>query len=297
MSSFLGRMYAATEKNRLLYPFYMIVRLLVMFPRLVSNEGVGGAIGWVWNGAAFVARNLAVRGTPEFFERPINTFKSKLGFDLKYPIEYVMYNEIFLDRCYNFRFLKELLERTSGNVALDFGVHHGMFINFLKTLKPSLAIYGAELNPLTFTKAQPRFSKDPSVKIVNVGIGGFSREVEFSLEGNSTQQSMYSTGGGNKTKSRIVTPVEFAEMNNIQASKIAVFKIDIEGAEEELFNKMESVQPLFERSDCIIMEIHLQANVKPFTIALEKLGFRFVENREINYFFAKSALLNTIATH
>jgi FkbM family methyltransferase len=287
MSSFLGKMYRLTERYRLLYPVYMTIRAVVKFPPLLQNEGVLGALNWLQKAFNFIWKNRRLRQSPRFFEQPIEKFDSRLGFTLSRPIEYVIYNEIFLDRCYDFHRFRKQLESRRESLIVDFGVHHGLFIDYIKTLQPSAHVRGAELNPKTWKVACARFAGRPEVQLLNAGIGGFPREVTFSLASISAEQSIYSTEGSETAHAEIITPVEFARRTGIPDEPILLLKIDIEGAEVELFEHLESIEPLLKRSSSIIIEIHDQNRFPQIRDLLNSFGFDFFEQREINFFFAR----------
>lgn len=277
MDRLLAKLYSQSQRWHFLYPLYLALRIPLVFPALARNEGFGGAVKWLYCRLKFIVRKEA-----------IETFHSRHGFLLMYPMDYIIYDEIFLEGCYEFASLREKVgSQPADSIALDFGTHHGMFINFLQTLRPEIEVFGAELSPQTFQKASKRFAEKKNVTLVNVGIGGFARKVSITINPVSTVQSIYSGEGDQKVEASIVTAADFVAMNKIDQRKIAVLKMDIEGAEKEVFEKFDAIKSVLAATSLFIIEIHREDYVAAINARLESVGFHFQENKGINYFYSK----------
>ena len=274
---------------------YLLLRTPIIIPILVKNEGIKGAFTWLYYRLKFTIKNKHLSGNPQLTEQPINTFNSRHGFTLSHLIEYITYDEIFLDGCYEFTSLRKLLNRQqhTENISLDIGTNHVMFINFLHTLQPQIRCFGAELSPTTYAKANKRFKKEETVTLTNVGIGGYSRNSSITLSYLSPTQSIYSKDGEQTADAKIITTNEFAKMHNINKKQIVLIKMDIEGAEKEVFENFETIKDVLIMTNLFIIEIHSPDYIKLITSKLNSIDFSLQEKIGLNYFFAKSLTKNT----
>ncbi|MEO7298754.1 MAG: FkbM family methyltransferase, partial [Verrucomicrobiota bacterium] len=242
---------------------------------------------WIYYRFKFVFQNRKLLNLSNIFDQPIQVFHSRHGFNLSHLIEYVIYDEIFVDRCYEFASFRETVQHNPEGLVLDFGVHHGMFMSYLQSLQHRGKIFGAELNPPTYAKACKRLAAQKNVTLLNVGIGGYARNVSIGQTAISTQQSIYSEESEKSIQVPVITPADFVAKNNLIGKKITVLKMDIEGAEKEIFERFESIQDILANTRLFIIEIHDPADVPVITNRLESVGLRFRENRSINFFFSR----------
>ena len=286
MISFLRRFYLLTQNHSWLYPLYLLVRLPIITPRLISNEGFGGAFQWLHHRFAFLLANRKQYGQPAFYRQPIPEFRSRLGFKLLRPIEYIIYDEIFLDRCYAFRALADLAGK-GPILVVDFGTHHGMFLDFMRVLNPNMEAYGAEMNPEAFEAAQQRFTGHDAIHLSNVAIGGTARTARVSRVSVSIEQSLYADGGKDHFEVEVILPVEFLRRWKLAGKEIAVLKMDIEGAEREVFANPDSIHSVLEATRSLIIEIHSENDVGMIAGKLNASGFSLAERRGINFLFRR----------
>lgn len=287
MHAFLAKIYGWSKRHPWLYPLYLTLRIPVIFPTLVRNEGLTGAIRWLYFRFKFVWQNRKIYDQPDFFNQPVNVFHSRFGFTLSHLMEYVIYDEIFLDRCYDFVSLRELLRQQQGLPVVDWGTHHGMFINFVQSLGHQGEYWGAELNPDTFAKACKRFVGQKNVTLLNFGIAGYARDITICQTAVSTMQSIYSQAGDKPVKASLITPAEFAARTNLAGREIALLKIDIEGAEKEIFERFDCIKDLLISTRMVVIEIHDSADVPLIHRCLESVGFHRRDQNGINYFYAR----------
>ncbi len=292
MRELLSKLHYKSRTQAWVYPIYLMVRLPSTFFALVQNEGFSGALGWLSRRAKFARANKDSINESDIFQKPIEPFESRHGFTLSCYIEYIIYDELFLERVYAFKNLENTLRSSKDITVLDFGTHHGMFINYVQSLQPSAKVFGAELNPKTFAQLSKRFIGARGVTLLNAGIGGHAREVKLSLTPISTQQSIYSEGE-KSVSSQIITPVDFINRYGLDKQRITLLKMDIEGAEDEVFDNLACIKSLLERTDSIVIEIHDEKRVPFLTDTLKGLGFDFIEKRVINFFYAKPGFLKS----
>jgi FkbM family methyltransferase len=273
-------------KQSKLYPVYFLLRSPLLIPRLVSNEGIGGAIRWLSTRFYLLVARVFDRSN-DFYERPINPFHSRLGFSLVRRVEFLVYDEIFLDYCYAFDGFSELIKQSLPLRILDFGTHHGFFMNYVRMLNPKAEIYGAEMNPESFTVAGQRFSGQSGIHINNVAIGGSQRRLKVGTCSVSVEQSIYMEQKDGGFEVELITPMEFIRRQKLQAEDISVLKMDIEGAESEVFANFDSVQPLLAVVKAFLIEIHPGVDVGQIKARCEGAGLKLVEQRGINYYFRR----------
>jgi FkbM family methyltransferase len=267
----LMRLYLASRKHKWLYPIYLGLRMPLILPALVSNEGFRGAVRWLQ------CRVALMRGKPVVFH-------SRHGFELSQVIDFVVYDEIFIERCYDFKDLPKLLHGKQIVRVVDFGMHHGLFIDYVKTQNSAAEIFGAEMSPVTYGHAAERLANRPGVTVRNVAIGGSPRKERISLAAVSTEQRL---NGSGDIEVEVTTPDECLRAWNILGRDIDLLKMDIEGAEQEVFENMPSIAKTLASTKAIVMEIHTDAAADLITKRLASLGFKLVEQKSLNFFFLR----------
>jgi len=272
----LEKLYLRSRNRPWLYRVYLLLRLPSILPGLVSNEGIFGALRWLR------CRIQFLRG------REIAEFDSRFGFRISRMIEFAVYDEIFLQRVYDFKALGVVLGKGPVRV-IDFGAHHGLFIDFVRWRNPNTEVFAAEMNPGPCQCAKSRFASRPDTHIVNVAIGGWDRKAHVSAATVSTEQSLY--GGEGSIEVQVVTPVEFAQTQGIGGLETALVKMDIEGAEHEVFERPEVIKPLLDMTRGVVMEIHTPEDVVMITDKLRAWGFELSEIRGTNRLYVKKSLM------
>lgn len=209
-------------KQSKLYPLYFLVHFPFLLPRLMATEGVGGALRWSFLRFQMLLLRFLDR-SPDYYEKPVREFRSRLGFSLFHRAEFLIYEEIFLERCYDFGGFADLINKNAPTV-LDFGTHHGLFIDFVRTLNPACKVHGAEMSPRAFAVAAKRHARNPHVHINNLAIGGSSRSVRVGAGVVSVEQSLYVDQNENGFEIAVVTPVEFLERSRLSPEQIEIIK-------------------------------------------------------------------------
>jgi FkbM family methyltransferase len=192
-----------------------------------------------------------------------------------------------LDYCYAFDGFPDLIKQTQPLRILDFGTHHGFFMNYVRMLNPKAEIYGAEMNPESFTVARQRFSGQSGIHVNNVAIGGSQRRLRVGTCSVSVEQSIYMEQKDEGFEVELITPIDFIRRQNLQAEDISVMKMDIEGAESEVFANFDSVRPLLEVVKAFLIEIHPGVDVGLIQAKCEGAGLKLAEQRGINYYFRR----------
>ena len=171
-------------------------------------------------------------------------------------------SEVFIDKDYNFLSNEEY-------VFLDIGTNIGITSLFLSTKENIKAIYGFEPVPYTYKIAIGNLKRNniSNVEIKNIGLGGFSRKEEFvfnsKLKGNSGLRGEASFSIRNlKEKEKTIVSVdiidvseEFLKIKKIHTQEKIGLKIDCEGGEYEIIDKLD-LDGLLDQVNVLIIEWH-----------------------------------------
>jgi FkbM family methyltransferase len=252
---------------------------------LVSNEGLVGGFKWLVLRLWLIFARLIDRRA-DFYEQPIQ-FRSRLGFSLMRRVELLVYDEIFLERCYDFAGFPEFIRATRPLRVLDFGTHHGLFIDYVRGLNPLAQVYGAEMNPDSFSVARDRFSGQAGIHINHVAIGGEFRKLKVATCSVSVEQSIYMEEKEGGFEVELLPPVDFIQRQNLQPEEISLVKMDIEGAEREVFEKLDSFRPILKKVQAFIIEIHEGVDAQAIIDICAAENLKLAERRGINFFFRR----------
>ncbi|MDB0061197.1 FkbM family methyltransferase [bacterium] len=154
-------------------------------------------------------------------------------------------------------------------IFLDIGTNIGITSLFLSTKENIKAIYGFEPVPYTYKIAIGNLKRNniSNVEIKNIGLGGFSRKEEFvfnsKLKGNSGLRGEASFSIRNlKEKEKTIVSVdiidvseEFLKIKKIHPQEKIGLKIDCEGGEYEIIDKLD-LDGLLDQVNVLIIEWH-----------------------------------------
>lgn len=279
MKSFLRVLYRASERHRWIYPLFLAVRFPLILPRLITVEGPAGACRWLrcrWK-ILLSGRECA--------------FRSRKGFRLSHPMDHAAYDEIFLDRCYDIPELAGHLREAT--LIADFGTHHGLFIDYARSVGSNAEVFGVEMHPESCAQARRRFAEDSRVHISNVAIGGWPRVAQFGDNPISTRQSLDDVGEGiANNRIDVITPNLWLARMKLTDRMIDVLKMDIEGAEHELLEHFGEANELFRSSRAVVIEIHRPTDVPEFKRRFSEIGLQLIGHRGENHFFRKLSKLD-----
>ena len=154
-------------------------------------------------------------------------------------------------------------------IFLDIGTNIGITSLFLSTKENIKAIYGFEPVPYTYKIAIGNLKRNniSNVEIKNIGLGGFSRKEEFVFnskhKGNSGLRGEASFSIRNlKEKEKTIVSVdiidvseEFLKIKKIHTQEKIGLKIDCEGGEYEIIDKLD-LDGLLDQVNVLIIEWH-----------------------------------------
>lgn len=178
-----------------------------------------------------------------------------------------VFYEVFLDKCY---WVPEAWTENVINIV-DFGAHIGLTTLFLSQYFPEAKFTCVEPNAenLKLLKNNLSFLGD-KVQIIAGAVNFQSGEVVFEDTGASWEGHLTSTASkGNKI--RCYTPPEILKIANL--TSIDILKIDIEGAEELIFNSQEEWLNLVK---VILIELHTPYSLHQFTKDMAFHGFTVI---------------------
>lgn len=180
----------------------------------------------------------------------------------KYTIEYfneeefkIIYSEIYIDGVY----IPRVSNHSKDIKIIDIGSHIGLSILYFKYLFPYANITGYEPNPLLFKILENNIHRNSikNVKLYNYAISNTKGVNDFYI---SSEDDWYSTGSSYKKQwkgkqNRKLIHVNTININEIlkKSINIDILKIDIEGAEHDIIDKIIKYTDTIKN---LIIEIH-----------------------------------------
>lgn len=185
-----------------------------------------------------------------------------------------------------------LMKLTENVNVFDLGANNGGFPLLLKSqgvqIKKNVSV---ELNPNTFSRLKFNLERnfDAQAIALNAGVCGTPREIEIKLGIGSVADSIYENSPENKSHSFIIQGKTFDEIYReyFGQENVDVCKMDIEGAEFEVFNN--GTCEKLKNCRYLLMEIHHDKNKRRELIQkeLKEMGFEEFDAEtkigEINY--------------
>ena len=193
------------------------------------------------------------------------------------------------------QFLDKMSLPKSGVNVVDLGANSGGFSLLLKAEGLEVAkLVAAELNPQTYRRLVlnlERNFRDTEIVVLNEGIFSNSGSVELYLGRGSTGDSIDSSATQNQHSKRYLikttTLNDFFE-NSVGECIVSLCKIDIEGAEWDLFFNPGSDR--IRQCENVLMEIHAKAGREPGQLVarLANFGFELSGTKADVYWFTRN---------
>lgn len=165
----------------------------------------------------------------------------------------LLFREIFVQQTYYFQTDK------NNPFIIDCGANIGLSMLFFKTLYPNSKILGFEPNKETFEILENNIKANnvKDVKLINAAVYNREGTLSFYIDKKNDKTSVYNTvdkkwlnDTGNQAQEILVDCVKLSDFIK---GKVDFFKIDIEGAEYEVFPEIESKLNMINR---IVIEYH-----------------------------------------
>ena len=191
---------------------------------------------------------------------------------------FINYVEFFYTRIY------DNIDIRNSDVVFDIGANIGVFTSYALSQNVK-KIYSFEPIKCAYNGLQDTFKNDDRVVPINkaIDIKSGKRNI-FTIKNKSTISSFYNKQKDNENifyeeEIETITLDDFIEKNNIK--KIDLFKIDVEGAEYEILNKMDN--KIWNIIDKMIIEFHMNTNGEIYKIIdkLKQYGFIYKVKKQI----------------
>jgi len=185
-----------------------------------------------------------------------------------------LYKEVFLRKDYAIKL------STKTPLILDLGSNIGSSIAFFKRQYPNAKIIGFEPHPILFKVLQENIKRNKfeDVELHNCAVGDKEGHLPFYVSENpgSMKSSMRADRGGNK---EINVPVQKASELVSKFDHIDLIKIDVEGAEKEIFQDLVENEMISKPLNYIV-EYHLnlgkdRSDLSKFLKILEDNGYDY----------------------
>jgi FkbM family methyltransferase len=229
---------------------------------------------------------LVYKESYEFGENIKLQLEEELHYDKNDINSWAPFFEVFIKNSYE----SELVKFEKDDIVVDFGANIGMFALFAS--KKSKKIYSVEPLPETYINLQKNTQHLNNVTILNKAVYSKGGNIEFNKNKVSGASSIFNQQDNFETVTiETITFDDFVKQYNLD--RINYLKVDIEGAEFDLFENMDE-NYLQNNIDKIFMEVHIMDNFKLEDI-LNKIGKYFIYNIEEEGIDANGVKLYTIS--
>jgi len=193
----------------------------------------------------------------------------KLKFHIASDADSSVLNEIFVEKEY--RPIEKYIEKANFPV-LDIGAHKGFFSVFASTLNQNVSIFAYEPEEENFRalKKHVKTNHCKNVRHKNLAITADGKETTLFISQDSHNHSLV-------RKTEITKTVGSTTLTNLinKIGRISLAKIDIEGAEYDIFEA--TVPDILKKIDAFYIEYHKYLpnhNELEIKAKLEKAGFK-----------------------
>lgn len=177
-----------------------------------------------------------------------------LNFSLKrYTSDCLVFKQIIIEKEYDY--IIQLAKKNNLHIdsMIDFGANIGLTSMFFKCYYPNCEINAYEINANTFKRALKNFNEN-ALSISSHLEGVWSKDCTLNISNDFRDNEDWSNHLSEHSKGQEV--VCRSIINIIGSKKVDFVKIDIEGAEFELFRSPEFVKEWLPNIQIIAIEIH-----------------------------------------
>lgn len=180
----------------------------------------------------------------------------------------------------------------TGDIAIDCGANIGMVTEQMAAR--GATVFAFEPNPHAFLVLQERFTANSNVHCLNQGVLDREGELPLYFHENSDEDevkwsvgsSFVSTKGNiKKDKSVVVKIIDIVEFIAELSQKVKILKLDVEGVEIEILNKLIDTGVL-DKVGLVLVETHEEKmpELKEKTEKLrEKIRVKGIQNINLNW--------------
>jgi len=166
-------------------------------------------------------------------------------------------------------------------IIVDLGSNIGFTIIDYKLTYPNAQILGVEMDRDNYQLCIKNTSAYPNVTVLNKAIWFENGTIQYNSNVNNDSYSATSLSSDKSTNDQLIgiesiTIPDLLAMNNIK--KVDFMKIDIEGAEVEIFKK--GNLDWLNLVDSMHMEIHDRLEVTPVTNILKKYNYEVIPDKK-----------------
>lgn len=181
-----------------------------------------------------------------------------------YPTDFAVIHEVFIDREY------DKFQNLNPGIIFDLGSNVGASVKFYNILYPNANVFSFEPNPEIFKWLQENTKDNSNNHINNCAISSKTDKLDFYIDSDSNLASSLQQRKQSVKKISVDSYTLKDLLDKIEINKIDLLKIDVEGAEAEIFK-------IF---DCrlisnIIGELHVDiAKIEPSKFANLLVGHK-----------------------
>jgi FkbM family methyltransferase len=225
-----------------------------------------------------------------FLEKKCELFKYKERKIVikKFGRKAVIYLNGFHDE---YEILKEMLVNEEYKIEIqpkvifDLGSNVGGALLYFSLKYPEAKIFGFEPDPVNFERLQKNIISLPNVKIFNMAVAGENGVRNFFVYPDKGISSSLTQRIEGQQPVSVITKNLDSLIIDLKLEKIDLLKIDVEGAEYEIFSSLKQKTKI----GAIIGELHLdlmKASLEEFKQTLPNFKFEIAEaNKEERLFF------------
>jgi len=213
---------------------------------------------------------------------PLPTLELRSGLKLKSNSQddaWTLFREIFIDECYTHR---NFYRPNPGDVIIDCGANIGYFSHYMASQSKDITVYALEPSQKTFSRLIDNIQTNQMEKVIKpIPFGLFNKEATLTLNIAKMAGSSSSYVSSDQIEEiRCKTLPQL--MKELNLAKIDLLKMDVEGAELEIFEGIDD--DTFSKISHITLEYHEENRPGCQKILTDKLKqhFKFVESWPIS---------------
>lgn len=207
--------------------------------------------------------------------------------ELAYPLalrsgtsDISVFRQLFLDRCYDFQIDRPL------NSIIDCGANIGLFSVLFASRYPEARIVAVEPDTSNFELLKRNTSRYPNIECVHSGV--WSRTCHLRIKNQHVGAWAYEVEEIEQPEPSSFPSVTVHDLlQHFKTQKIDMLKMDIEGAEKEVFG--DNYESWIHAFKCLIVEVHDKLRAGSSEAVTKAVGDDEIEHfiRGRNYFFER----------